>query len=515
MPAAEHLIRATLASTTRLHPGRQLASPGDIVAIQLFFLVLLVRDLRIDGEELERLLDSCEPIARQALANGEFGELARTVAAWWPAIVTRAVPAPHTPGAAPPPATPNGPQHWPSSPTPQKLSPAPASPRQTGGSPKRSWLLGLAVVAGVVGVAAVAGVAVWLVPSLLGGSKADLPAKPANFFKVYSPTYALGLRTKQIAEDAGIFRGPHFVMRFDQVLVTEAIDEILAHELGEPGPFRAATGHEFVAARVASDPTLRVRWSDKAAVSYRIVVGQRVIELDSPPEGNDILFLSVPRGARPLLEVTDAGRAQTFDLRSGRRAKVETLLYPIRTASLPPRVYDEAGIVAYGGARQGVRVQILSPGGTATLEPYLPGLGWARRGRAWLLLTPLSPLVIEERLSSSSGYFGVAFDMDTKRSFVLRHAGGAIRAKDMGHVKMHLDTNGDNRFSVVFDVPASLREGQITISPRGVFATQLRGATLQGIANLRPSEDCGTPNIPCLDWSSPPAGRRVGIQLMP
>jgi hypothetical protein len=87
------------------------------------------------------------------------------------------------------------------------------------------------------------------------------------------------------------------------------------------------------------------------------------------------LLAVVPVGAQVRLDMTDEGRTQSLDLRTGRRTNAAAAFYPLRAATASPSE------VWRGRDRTSTTV---NAGITAQLTPWTEDKGWAPVGRAWL-----------------------------------------------------------------------------------------------------------------------------------
>lgn len=84
-------------------------------------------------------------------------------------------------------------------------------------------------------------------------------------------------------------------------------------------------------------------------------------------------MVEVPHGVHPTLQVTDAGRAQSLDLRTGAVAGALAGYRPYRTSA--------STLDGVSGA------DTVSASVTASLDPYRDGPGWAPAGSVWLTVT--------------------------------------------------------------------------------------------------------------------------------
>jgi hypothetical protein len=343
---------------------------------------------------------------------------------------------------------------------------------------------------------------------------ADLPAKPADYVEV------LDMDSRRLSsdvmssgglvpEDEGVLLGPNFGIFADWAGAVESLSDDDAEALGFAEPFRAANDHELLMLSIADDPRWEGgRWKERdAKLEAALLIGERVIgerkvELKSVPKPGSLIIASVPKGASAKLSVTDNGRAQSLDLRTGTRAPDAIRWDPAH--QLNAKYQGSGRVSGYGKARDlDVDITIES----AQLEPYLPGQGWAKPGRAWLLLN-LSQ-VYSTGLDADLGEPTIAFFVEPSKTFRLSWQGGTARAAG----GRGLNTlNPAARYLAVFEVPASFRGGSLTITPDGPLFTYRGSSALTSFTNLSRVPDCGGPVV-CLAWERRPEREVVKVGL--
>ncbi len=503
------LIRWMLGDAAQLReiPADQI-TPG-----QLYLLVRLAEQQKLGAAGLERLLESAEPLAGALVEydRRERTETPQRVRLPEQPWIQQTAPESRHPDSGPRDAS-DRPSECPASlsvmPVPAQSTSAPPNPRPR--ARQWRWVAGGAVIA----LATLA-----LIVSLLGGNESPFdeltgePSKPENFLKVYTPEYPVGLRGPTLAKRVGTFVGPHFAVRIAQVNITDSVHVGLAHLLGEDEAFSAAEGHEFVLFNVADDPTLEAPWGE-GQVDVALVVDGAERPLDDLPVFGETVVASVPDGAPVLLEVTDSDRAIQFDLRAGQVVSGEET-YLSASGSLPDTLYRASAAVAYGGRRQRLRVELFSMGGTVNLVSHHPEFGWAKSGRAWLVVGPFKGRSTPSEVNPTYGYFDVAFDMDVRQSLRLKVPGeGSLRPVRTWprHAKMH-ELASPSEIVALFDVPASFREGELVVTPQG--ATAVDTSSPASAFDLRPHRDCGVPDVACLPWSDAPPTESVELSVSP
>jgi hypothetical protein len=219
---------------------------------------------------------------------------------------------------------------------------------------------------------------------------------PADFFTVTQGLDVAGLglaRVTRLAPASAALQGPHFAYAFVATATTSRLPPALAAGLGLAPGATPAPGHELVLTQAAPWP-----YGDRSADDAldqpddaRITVGSAVRH--SPLLRADLsgtVVVSVPTGVHPVLRVTDEGRSQSLDLRTGRRGRDAVAgYYPTRTGRYEHGApHDDEWVVlrlsggagGYGGA--------FVTAYDVRLRPWLEERGWAPPGRTWLLVEP-------------------------------------------------------------------------------------------------------------------------------
>lgn len=218
-----------------------------------------------------------------------------------------------------------------------------------------------------------------------------LAADFARFAKT-SGYAALTPGSRRLDPRVARLQGPHFAY---EVTAVGSLRGVL------PGGLSRALGMEAAAAPAAGQQLLLIDVTRSRDVPVYVEVGGSVIfevaagpvgrraRMAAPVEDRDqTLAVSLPVGARPVLRVVDAGRAQTLDLASGRRGGDAIAgYYPRREGEWKGRAGGTTGLQLSGPGVAGLddrRVGVEMAATYASLNPYFSGRGWARPGRAWL-----------------------------------------------------------------------------------------------------------------------------------
>lgn len=268
--------------------------------------------------------------------------------------------------------------------------------------------------------------------------------------------------------------GPFFALQVGKVLFTDRMTQEQAaafrrNVLDRAKPMRAAPGQRLMVVETVAPTVAKAGLSAGGPASDEVQavvrVGQENLRL--PLSASELLqgkafVMSVPAKGNPLLAVTDSGRTQSLDLVTGKRtADAIPGYYPVpRGDKVSFDFGGFVGIVPTGVSLSAARV---------TLQPYVPGKGWARKGRAWLLFTGKA----HASAPPSPGKVGFGVRLSAAESFLLN---GSIRGQGRVNAGPADDTgNGAIAdMSFLFNVPAGFRTGVLRVLPRGEFTLNNR-----------------------------------------
>ncbi|UGQ11521.1 hypothetical protein LO772_32870 [Yinghuangia sp. ASG 101] len=326
------------------------------------------------------------------------------------------------------------------------------------------------------------------------GKHADGPAEPADFVAtgIDDATYS-GDGIQEIAPAEGTFAGPHFRHLFTGSAVAKTTSSLI------PGAedLDAAPGYEFVALFESPDPQMPEYGSNVDVTTTVVVDGQPRALPDEASFGGGYL-VSVPVGHSAQLVVTDAGRTQSFDMRTGRRGPDAVAgYYPVRTASVPAadaKLTDDAACDAPIPTPTGSfsDCEVISTfeitDGTGSLDPWAPGLGWADDGRAWLVFPKAE---YEARVAG----LGVSYARDADSLLTLTLPDGSVVpgvSTTPGAINLWTRTSTP----LVFDVPASFTTGKLTLHPDGRLSRTIDG-------------------VPAATWTKAPQPHSVVVTVSP
>lgn len=196
------------------------------------------------------------------------------------------------------------------------------------------------------------------------------------------------LTSSQVSDRHNFVIGPKFMLETQYSGVVTEIPETSAETLGLPGALKPAAGHEFVVTALSSSTTYSQTVVDggklpggeagaSADPDEAVVVDSKVHKLTTPVSGT--LIVSVPTGHKAYLRLTQGGRSQSVDLRTGQRVSDSlTPYYPYQHMH-HGKTADHWDGAAFPVA---VRVSLAEVGGE--LSPFAPKAGWAAKGKAWI-----------------------------------------------------------------------------------------------------------------------------------
>lgn len=250
----------------------------------------------------------------------------------------------------------------------------------------------------------------------------------------------------------GLLRGPHFAVEVDRLAAVGKVDGGSVRALGLEGPIRAADGHELVLVHVpvVSPAMERTRWDPEGAhLETALVVGEEARPLPRLPHRGDVVIVSAPEDESVLLRVTDDGRAFTMNLRDGSVAPDSDYAVVV-SEKLTVREYQATGtartLETALPLTYVLEINMRLPE-QAYRDPFVPGEGWAKESRAWLVISDLSAV--------SDLSFSITL------TILLTGPDGTRQPAQPGPVTSNLRSP----VFVYFDVPESFRDGVVTIAP--------------------------------------------------
>ncbi|MFC0542739.1 hypothetical protein [Kutzneria chonburiensis] len=282
-----------------------------------------------------------------------------------------------------------------------------------------------------------------------------LPAKAADYVGNDPGMPTTGARN--FSNGLGALVGPHFALRFTTVEVSRTASY----------QYEAAPGYEFLLLTIDPATLADAPGPDDDVTAAIMVDGAGHKTSVAAIQRGSGLVVSVATGHTALLKITDTGRTQTLDLRTGKRASDEIQgYYPERALNLSPDTYAQSGKTSSGGCRRQTTMSIdFIGGGTGTaVLPWGPDVGWAKPGRAWLpinytmLTNPVSVPDYDTLFDLPPACaVDLNFQLDPKQTFAVEFDGGTaapVKVTDQ---------------LLLFDVPVTMTGGTLVIHPAGTF----------------------------------------------
>jgi hypothetical protein len=258
--------------------------------------------------------------------------------------------------------------------------------------------------------------------------------------------------------------GPHFSVA---LAATATAGELAAQDLDDSGlpltgvqpeqGLRAAPGHEFLLVRGGKGAY--ATYPEGSYAHYTLVVDGHAQPFDGRFGGeNSLLMASVPAGSPVRLEIADADRTQSIDLRTGAVGTVVASEHPQRVAS----VEDLADIYVAGAPNKPVDQQIAfySLDVKMRLMGWETSHGWAPEGQAWLVVTVKSSMLLDGEIK-----------LDLGKSLLLRTgAGKAVPLSGVLDIRISISDDGASSTQAVA-VPATTTSVSVTLTTHGTPLT--------------------------------------------
>ncbi len=287
-----------------------------------------------------------------------------------------------------------------------------------------------------------------------------------------------GLTWTPLDPHAAYLFGPHYSLALGGQATTDELSSsqlsaltLFVLDLPRGQPLRAAPGAELLVVH-GGDSGLPLSQYLSGAVDSMVVKadGKELAQVrpQSFQTASMVLVVCVPKGSAVQLAVTDGGRTQSIDLRTGATSDVEPLLHPPLSKTDTVRdiihVSSPSGITPAG---KGMYSQVTV---AAELMPWLPDKGWAPSGRAWLRISLYPELEI---------IADVDLALDLARSLTLRTGDGqALPFPGTAHA-LAADHTGGDPVRQVYDVPASTRVVVAGFASHGTLTANGKRATWQ------------------------------------
>jgi hypothetical protein len=287
-------------------------------------------------------------------------------------------------------------------------------------------------------------------------------AVPADHFAAATLLSEQPAGRTSVPADQRRFTTPHLAFDVEWTVVA---GELTMRAFGLSGRSRAAPGQELVAVGFGNPVESPYEEDKKEPVTVTVLAGERETKLDrtTMPFSGGGLLVSVQAGAPVTLQVADAGRTFTYDLRAGKRGPDAVALFqqPGRRGKIDGS-YTGTGRLTYRSDARSLKVDISFRGWYLT--PWLPSSGWAADGRAWLLLTVG---ITTDGLSYDirKREFPIKIFVETAATFAIAGADGVTYRPVARSINASTVSIADH--SVVTDVPATFAGASVTVTPAG------------------------------------------------
>lgn len=298
-----------------------------------------------------------------------------------------------------------------------------------------------------------------------GGPDASV-IPPADYFEVVQDAFVYGDwdRTYDGLGD-GQLTGPHFSLALDGTLASRVIASDKASVYGLPRGRVAPSGYEILLAHFGEGDFFgAISWrANESGIDAELLVGDRVEKLDPAPEPGALIAVMVKEGEHAYLAVTDEGRRQELSLRDGSRSGEIPEYYGHPRFVEFAGGYEGEGTVKAKGESRSMDCEITFY--NAFRDAWHPEFGWAKDGRAWLVLN-VNSIRSDGWTWDEFGDPVIEWEFSVARSFGVKPEGGEEIAARDEDVISDLMANFEG-FTVAFDIPADMTGGALVVHPEG------------------------------------------------
>jgi len=268
-----------------------------------------------------------------------------------------------------------------------------------------------------------------------------------------------------LAEPADL-RGAHFAFSLECLFKAPKVPEDLAASIPVLEQVPAAqNGAEFLFVQVALSGEYSPEYTtEPSELTSWIESGKERIPIVAAPRSNDFYVVSVPRGDRAVLWVSDSHRHQGIDLRTGEQVDPVTAYYNgLALRSFDFGGYDTEEVDLRNGRYSGwIRCKTEYAEAT-TRAVWHQQQGWADEGMVFL----------EVRTNWCAQTESFTWELDQTKAFTI-DGGGPVSwtATDAE------STEGWDTLSLLFVIPADTVEATIDFSPVGTIEIRENGVEL-------------------------------------
>lgn len=273
----------------------------------------------------------------------------------------------------------------------------------------------------------------------------------------------------RLAEEEGALVGPHFALRVECVAVFEEIPEGFdtAYLFGDDTTlFPPPAGHEFVLVQFAPHPGVEapLQVDGETELAATLTVGGQEWSFDGEiPVPGAAYFTVAEKDAPIALEVTDAERTQSIDLRERtREGLIEALYHGSRQTITTDRVENE--VSAYKS--QGNYEYSLDRWSYTT--SFVVDRSVYNESEGWLAENDRARLTVDFVWWRGSTEQDLYWDIDAEKALKVSGPDGELTPASVDHTDEEWDDGEIGRyFTLVYDVPADALAFELDFHPDG------------------------------------------------
>lgn len=268
----------------------------------------------------------------------------------------------------------------------------------------------------------------------------------------------------RFAGDEGLLVGAHFELRVECVASFDKIPEgfQLDYLLGEDvNLYSPEPGYEFTVVQFSLEPgDAEPLDAEAGELAAELQIGDRTWDFDGEvPAPGEVYFTVAKKDAPITLEVVDAERTQSMDLRERTREGLIQALYT-GTAAVDTEAVDGSvdGYTTKGSYEYWFDDWTYQTQFALTREVFQPGTGWVAEPDRALLTIEF------EWLHSSSG---LEWNLDLEDALKVSGPDGALTPLSSDHADTEVSNAVVRTFTLTYDVPADALAFTLNFHPKG------------------------------------------------
>jgi hypothetical protein len=220
-------------------------------------------------------------------------------------------------------------------------------------------------------------------PSLTPGASAaaTVPAGQvveADYVRMADPpnvSMALLEHTNPLVPAQAAIVGPQYAVAFDWTTAVQGIDAHDAYAIGLPDGIAAPAGMQLFVAHLATHQPAPLKSAPGFVQGVQVIVAGKARPASVDFRSGELLIVAAPPDAPVAISLTDDGRTQTLNLRTGKRGADANPLFYTHWAMAKFSVHTIPALPGLGDT---------ALDGPLTLAPWTGDHGWAPSGKAWL-----------------------------------------------------------------------------------------------------------------------------------